>query len=395
MRVERPGMRLRLLPLAALLCRPRARRAGARRAHLHDVPQALCGGRVVAEPEQSTTFHQFDGPLESLGSDARGDRGDRAALPRGHDAWPRRPATRTHTSFGGRPLWVVRVTDEQAPRAGKAQVAVSLSVHGCEAAGREGGLRYLEDLARWGAGEPDHLLYAGDTGVPFAEVMRRTETWIAFTNSDGWAAGDLASDDARPGLPARQRQRRPGPQPRLRHRRLVRPHRRPRARRVRAGDRGPGPTLVERLPEPQDQHRHPRRADHAQRRLQRPHHPGRPVDARSGRTRSTSCRCNMIRTVERKFAEQGVVLDDVLRPAARRRHHAPQARQRRGVVRHRRLRRLRLHGRLVQPDAGLGPHGRRELPVATSRPTTPSSRSSSRRTSRPSAATSRRPSSRR
>ena len=33
---------------------------------------------------------------------------------------------------------------------------------GLESAGREGGLRYLEDLTRWGADEPDHVLYAGD-----------------------------------------------------------------------------------------------------------------------------------------------------------------------------------------------------------------------------------------
>ena len=30
------------------------------------VPTAACGGRVVAEPEISTTFHQFDGPLEGV-----------------------------------------------------------------------------------------------------------------------------------------------------------------------------------------------------------------------------------------------------------------------------------------------------------------------------------------
>jgi hypothetical protein len=157
-----------------------------------DRPEALCGGRIVAEPEQSVSFHQFDGPLDSV----------EASLTAMEELAPRYLEVMTlaeatgnpkHQSFGGLPIWVVRVTDEQAPRAGKAQVAASLSVHGLEAAGREGGLRYVEDLARWGANEPDHLLYAGDTGVPFAEVMRRTETWIGFTNSDGWNAGDLNS----------------------------------------------------------------------------------------------------------------------------------------------------------------------------------------------------------
>ncbi len=154
------------------------------------IPQAVCGGRVVAEPETSVTFHQFDGPLESAGASLEAIE---AIAPDFLEVMTLAEATGNpkHTSFGGRPIWVVRVTDEKAPRAGKAQVAASLSVHGLEAAGREGGFRYLEDLARWAVDEPDHLLYAGDTGIPFAEVMKKTETWVAFTNSDGWAAGDL------------------------------------------------------------------------------------------------------------------------------------------------------------------------------------------------------------
>jgi hypothetical protein len=154
------------------------------------VPVEACGGRIVAEPELSTTFHQFDGPVESLEASLTAIE---ALAPRYLEVLTLAEATGDpeHISFGGRPLWMVRVTDEQAPRSGKAQVAVSLSVHGLESAGREGGLRYLEDLARWSVDEPDRLLYAGDTGTPFAEVMRRTETWIGFTNSDGWAAGDV------------------------------------------------------------------------------------------------------------------------------------------------------------------------------------------------------------
>jgi hypothetical protein len=157
-----------------------------------DVPDVVCGGRIVAEPEISTSFHQFDGPAESLGSTLQAIE---ELSPRYLEVMTLAEATGNpkHQSFSGLPIWLVRVTDEEAPRAGKAQVAVSLSVHGLEAAGREGGLRYVEDLARWGKDDPDHLLYAGDTGKPFTEVMQKTETWIGFTNSDGWNAGDLAS----------------------------------------------------------------------------------------------------------------------------------------------------------------------------------------------------------
>jgi hypothetical protein len=184
----RPLIAAAVLPLVLALAAPPAAAAPT----CPTGAQALCGGRVVAEPEMSTSFHQFDGPFESL-------QGSLEAIekiaPRYLEVMTLAEATKNpkHTGFSGLPIWVVRVTDEQAPRAGKAQVAVSLSVHGLEAAGREGGLRYVEDLARWGANEPGRLMYAGDTGKPFSDVMRRTETWIGFTNSDGWNAGDLAS----------------------------------------------------------------------------------------------------------------------------------------------------------------------------------------------------------
>jgi hypothetical protein len=154
--------------------------------------EPLCGDRIVAEPENAVSFHQFDGPAESLEASLTAME---ALAPDFLEVKPLAEWTGDpeHQSFGGLPIWVVRVTDESAPREDKAQVAVSLSVHGLEAAGREGGLRYVEDLARWAKDDPDRLLYSGDHGVPYSEVMQRTETWIAFTNSDGWAAGDLDS----------------------------------------------------------------------------------------------------------------------------------------------------------------------------------------------------------
>ena len=186
MRTRALALTAALLPLA-LLAAPAAAAPTCT-----TLPTQLCGGRIVAEPLQSTAFHQFDGPLEGLGSSLQAME---SLAPRYLEVMTLAEATDdpTHQSVGGLPIWVVRVTDEQVPRAGKAQVAVSLSVHGLEAAGREGGLRYVEDLARWGAGDTGAMLYSGDTGKPFAEVVRRTETWIAFTNSDGWAAGDLDS----------------------------------------------------------------------------------------------------------------------------------------------------------------------------------------------------------
>ncbi|MCW2608453.1 MAG: hypothetical protein JWO60_3146 [Frankiales bacterium] len=166
------------------------------------VPLEVCGGRVVAEPETSVTFHQFDTPAESLGASLRAieARSPRFLEVRTIAEWTGNPA---HKSLGGRPLYVVRVTDEavggysatttSSPL--KKQTAASLSVHGLEAAGREGGLRYLEDLALATAALPgiDKPLFAGDVSFPTSRVMRETESWYAFTNPDGWAAGDVDS----------------------------------------------------------------------------------------------------------------------------------------------------------------------------------------------------------
>ncbi|MCW2608455.1 MAG: hypothetical protein JWO60_3148 [Frankiales bacterium] len=168
------------------------------------VPLVACGGRVVAEPELSVAFHQFEGPVESLGASLE------AIEARSPDFLEVGPISEftgdpAHESAGGRDLWVVRITDEKdgIPREQKKQVAASLSVHGLEAAGREGGLRYVEDLAIWTAalkGGTDRVLGVGSAARKLSEVMHGTESWFAFTNPDGWAAGDLANAPGGPGF---------------------------------------------------------------------------------------------------------------------------------------------------------------------------------------------------
>ena len=94
-------------------------------------------------------------------------------------------------SFGGRDIYVIRITDESVETP-KKQVAISLSVHGIESAGREGGLRYVEDIAQWWAGgDRDHALYAGDTAVELDEVLAELEIYVSVLNVDGWASGDI------------------------------------------------------------------------------------------------------------------------------------------------------------------------------------------------------------
>ena len=125
-------MRRRLVPpapLALALAAPLALTAGSAAAAptCVSVPTAACGGRIVAEASQSTAFHQFDGPVESIQASLEAIE---ALAPRYLEVMTMAEATGDpkDQSFGGRPLWVVRVTDEQAPRSGKVQAAVSLSV---------------------------------------------------------------------------------------------------------------------------------------------------------------------------------------------------------------------------------------------------------------------------
>lgn len=148
--------------------------------------QAACGGRVVAPPLQTVSFLQYGSEYkpaldaiekvapEIIKVDTLGNMIGKPEL----------------KSKGGNQIYVVRITDESVTTA-KRQVAISLSVHGIESAGREGGIRYIEDLARWWKTDPDHELYAGDQPVPLNQILAETEIYISVINVDGWAAGDL------------------------------------------------------------------------------------------------------------------------------------------------------------------------------------------------------------
>jgi hypothetical protein len=154
----------------------------------------LCGGRVVAEAELTVSQHQYTGVLDNLEATLKALQG---VAPAGFLT----PFV-IGKSAGGRDVWVAKVTDPSVPSASTKQVAISLSVHGVEAAGREGGLRYLEDLATWAKNEPTHVLYAGDTGFPVREVLRQVEVYIAFPNPDGWNQQDLDDENNSSGATA-------------------------------------------------------------------------------------------------------------------------------------------------------------------------------------------------
>jgi hypothetical protein len=153
------------------------------------VPTAACGNRVIADPLLSASFVQYGTEvwpaLEAIEKIA----------PRVVHVTTLAKATgnKRYVSAGGRQLPLIRLTDEQVPSRQKKKVVVSLSVHANEPAGREGGLRYVENIARWWNTDRHRRLYAGDVGMPLDHVLAHTEVWLAVLNADGWAAGDLGN----------------------------------------------------------------------------------------------------------------------------------------------------------------------------------------------------------
>ncbi len=112
------------------------------------------------------------------------------------------------------PLYLVKVTApegavladgvEPIRERRRKHFAWSLSVHGIERAGIEGGLRAVEDLATWGAREPTRQLLetydaptietiGGNTArnLTVGEVLMNSVSYFVLPNPDGWRRGDL------------------------------------------------------------------------------------------------------------------------------------------------------------------------------------------------------------
>jgi hypothetical protein len=96
-------------------------------------------------------------------------------------------------------LIVVRVTDESVPDTYKKRYALSLSIHGIERAGAEGGIRAMEDLVTavtTKALDTAILPKAVKSGAPnFREVLQNTIVYFTFPNPDGWRRGSISIPD--------------------------------------------------------------------------------------------------------------------------------------------------------------------------------------------------------
>jgi hypothetical protein len=102
----------------------------------------------------------------------------------------------------GRTIQVIKITDHQVPDKGKETLLYSLSVHGNERGGLEGGLRTAEDLAM-AATDGGKLSdgvdnYDSSTGrketfheIEVRDLLRREAVYLVDFNVDGWASGDF------------------------------------------------------------------------------------------------------------------------------------------------------------------------------------------------------------
>lgn len=152
------------------------------------VPPVVCGDKIIPDPLRSGTFIQYETEawaalraIEKLAPEVV-DVKTLAELTK----------NKTFVSAGGRDIPIIRLTDEKV-RGPKKKVVVSLSVHANEPAGREGGLRYVENVARWWNTDRKHVLYSGDVPMPLDVAMAKTEVWLGVLNVDGWVAGDLGN----------------------------------------------------------------------------------------------------------------------------------------------------------------------------------------------------------
>lgn len=93
-----------------------------------------------------------------------------------------------------RDLYVFVVTDRESPipSADRKRFAYSLSIHGVERAGLEGGIRAAEDLITWAATAPKtKILEPTNSGPAAGDVLKQSVLYFVLSNPDGWNRGDV------------------------------------------------------------------------------------------------------------------------------------------------------------------------------------------------------------
>lgn len=194
-------------------------------------PLALCGNRIFPEaelargyvqytPDPVTGFAEYRHGLEYLAKKyprwvsvftLRDVYGTDEAVTAAFDGFRADDEDDTGDGFD---VLVVKLTDHEVPDEGKETLLFSLSVHGNERGGLEGGVRTAEDLAM--AAENGGTIvdgidnYESTTGrepafneYEVADVLAQEAVYLVDFNIDGWVQGDTFVDNEHRGLYAR------------------------------------------------------------------------------------------------------------------------------------------------------------------------------------------------
>src|SRR3954466_4640773 len=179
-------------------------------------PAAACGGRIFPEAaltrgyiqynEDPTGFSEYRDGIAYLAQKyprwvkvfSLSSKYGKAAVSSGPD---KLRALAAGDTGDGRDIWVVKVTDSKVPDKGKDTLLFSLSIHGNERGGLEGGVRTAEDLATGassGATISDGVdNYTSTTGrkaafhdYKISDLLAKESVYFVDFNVDGWAIGD-------------------------------------------------------------------------------------------------------------------------------------------------------------------------------------------------------------
>jgi hypothetical protein len=188
-------------------------------------PLALCGGRIFPEAAGSTGYVQWNENALGFSEFVHGIRflaqqyprwvsvttlaeftGNPLAVSAGADGFR---STDARDTGDGRPIHIIKLTDHEVPDEGKETLSFSLSVHGNERGGLEGGLRAVEDLAM-DAEDGGTIVdgvdnYTSNTGrepvfneYEVADVLAQQAVYFVDLNVDGWANAEIGPDFSGP-----------------------------------------------------------------------------------------------------------------------------------------------------------------------------------------------------
>jgi hypothetical protein len=180
-------------------------------------PASQCGGRIFPEASMTQAYIQYTQNPQGFAEYRHGLEYLAQKYPRwisvftlkdryGEDAVSAGPdqkrAYDPADTGDGRDILVVKITDHQVPDSGKQPLTFSLSVHGNERGGLEGGVRTAEDLARAatdGGKVSDGVAnYESTTGrkpefhsYEARDLLAKEVVYLVDFNIDGWAIGDV------------------------------------------------------------------------------------------------------------------------------------------------------------------------------------------------------------